>query len=44
MTKLSELNSSKLDDQGPFPGMGQFFSSPPRPDRFWGPIIRLSNG
>jgi hypothetical protein len=37
-----------LDDRGSragFPaGAGEFFSSPPRPERLWGPSSLLSNG
>jgi hypothetical protein len=33
-----------LFDRGSIPGMGwEFFSSPPRPDRFWCPPSHLSN-
>jgi hypothetical protein len=33
-----------LDDRGSIPGRGwEFFSSPPRPDRFWGSPSLLSN-
>jgi hypothetical protein len=34
-----------LDDRGSSPGRGwEFFSSPPCPDRLWGPLSLLSNG
>jgi hypothetical protein len=34
-----------LDDRGSIPGRDrEFFSSPPRPDRLWGPPGLLSNG
>jgi len=34
-----------LDDRGSIPGGGwEFFSSPVRPDRLWGPPILISNG
>jgi hypothetical protein len=34
-----------LDDRGSIPGGGwEFFSSPPRPERLWGPPSLLSNG
>jgi hypothetical protein len=33
-----------LDGLGLIPGSERFFSSPPHPDRLWGPSIRLSNG
>jgi hypothetical protein len=33
-----------LDDRGSIPGRGwEFFSSAPRPDRYWGPPSLLSN-
>jgi hypothetical protein len=34
-----------LNDRGSIPGGGwEFFSSPPRPERLWGPPSLLSNG
>jgi hypothetical protein len=34
-----------LDDLGSIPGGGwEFFSSPPLPERLWGPLSLLSNG
>jgi len=34
-----------LDDRGSIPGGGwEVFSTPPRPDWFWGPPSLLSNG
>jgi hypothetical protein len=34
-----------MDDWGSIPGGGwEFFSSPPRPERLWGPPSLLSNG
>jgi hypothetical protein len=32
-----------LDGLGSIPGSARFFSSPQRPDRFWGPPNLLSN-
>jgi hypothetical protein len=39
------LRSGRSKFGGSIPGGGwEFFSSPPRPDRLWGPPILLSSG
>jgi hypothetical protein len=44
-SSVGTVTGCGLDDRGSIPDGGwEFFFSPPRPDRLWGPPSLLSNG